>query len=88
MEMLYLFFTFLIGIVFVVGGTEGYIYGLGTLGKVFSFQRILSFVGGFLFIIPNMYTKIIGLFTIGLLFFTVYFNREKEKPVINATQIS
>ena len=60
-EMLYLFITFLIGIVFVVGGTEGYVYKLGILGKEFySPFRLMSLLGGLLVIIPNPYLKIIG----------------------------
>jgi TRAP-type uncharacterized transport system fused permease subunit len=60
-ETMVLFITFMIGIVFIVGGTEGYIYGLGRLGKILSPLRIGSFMAGLLFIIPDNRTTLIGI---------------------------
>ncbi len=84
-ETVYLVLTFLIGIVFVVGGTEGYVHGLGKLGKIFSPLRIASLIGGLLIIAPNTYAKIIGAIIIALLIFTVYLKRKSQKSSLNST---
>ena len=60
-ETLYLIFGFLIGIVFIVGGTEGYIYGLGMLGKGFSLLRVVSIAAGVLLVVPSRISNLIGL---------------------------
>ncbi len=84
-ETIYLFFTFLIGIVFVVGGTEGYVYGLGRLGDVFySFKRLVSLTGGLLIIVPNMYTKMAGAVILAVLIGVVYFKGKSQKLPINS----
>ncbi len=84
-ETIYLFFTFLIGIVFVVGGTEGYVCRLGNLGDVFySPKRIFSFIGGLLIIVPNMYAKIIGAIIITALVAIVLFNAKPNNIQTNS----
>jgi TRAP-type uncharacterized transport system fused permease subunit len=60
-ETLYLIFGFLIGIVFIVGGTEGYIYGLGMLGEGFSTLRVVSIAAGVLLVVPSRISNLIGL---------------------------
>jgi len=60
-ETVYLFVGFLFGIVFIVGGTEGYIYGLGKLGSIFSPLRMVSFTAGALLVIPTLLCNLIGL---------------------------
>ena len=60
-ETVYLFIGFLFGIVFIVGGTEGYIYGLGRLGSILSPLRMVSFTAGALLVIPILLCNLIGL---------------------------
>jgi TRAP-type uncharacterized transport system fused permease subunit len=52
--------TFLVGIAFVVGMTEGYMLGLGLLGKIYSPKRMLALISGLLLIFPNVFTEIGG----------------------------
>jgi|APSaa5957512622_1039677.scaffolds.fasta_scaffold39794_3 TRAP-type uncharacterized transport system fused permease subunit len=85
-ETAYLFFTFLIGIFFVVGGTEGFMHGLGDLGnRFFSLKRLLSFSIGILLIIPNTYSKILGVILAVFLVSLVFLNKKLEKPSANLT---
>jgi TRAP transporter 4TM/12TM fusion protein len=60
-QTVYLFVGFLLGIVFIVGGTEGYIIGLGRLGGFFSPFRLVSYAAGVMLIIPNRSTDLAGL---------------------------
>jgi len=84
-ETIYLFLTFLIGIVFVVGGTEGYVYGLGTLGNVFySLKRVASLIGGLLIIAPNIYAKMAGAIVIIVLISMVYFKGKSSRLSITS----
>jgi len=77
-ETIYLFVTFMIGIVFVVGGTEGYIHGLGSMGrKFFSPRRVASFIAGLLVIFPNIYTKMIGAVIVTILVLMVFLKKNQ-----------
>lgn len=84
-ETSYLFVTFLIGIVFVVGGTEGYIRGLGSIGeRFFSFPRIVSVIGGLLMIFPNKYCNMISVVVILFLVILVHSRKRAEMRVETA----
>jgi len=53
-------FTFLVGIVFIVGMIEGYIMGLGLLGGIYRPKRLIALITGILLIIPSTYTAVGG----------------------------
>lgn len=67
-ESLYLFVLALLGIVFISAGMEGYLW---MYGKLKFWARPILVVGGFLIVLPETYTTIVGaaiiLFTIGVL---------------------
>jgi len=67
--------TFLVGIAFVVGMTEGYIAGLGLLGRIYNPRRLLALAAGILLIFPNVYTELGGAILGLLLFLPSIINR-------------
>jgi len=68
LQTFYYLIFFIIGIVFVIGCTEGFIIGLGRLNKI---ERVVALIAGILLISPYLYLKIAGII-IGLLLIIYY----------------
>jgi TRAP transporter 4TM/12TM fusion protein len=68
-ECLYTFVLALIGVAIIAVGMEGYCWGAG---KILWLPRILLVVGGFLIVLPEVYTDIIGAIISAVAFAAVF----------------
>jgi TRAP transporter 4TM/12TM fusion protein len=66
-----LIISFIAGILFFIGGTEGHILGVGNLMEKNKIWRIMSLITGILLFIPNLYTEIFGVIFAVILIFVI-----------------
>jgi TRAP transporter 4TM/12TM fusion protein len=83
LQIIQIIITFIIGIIFLVSGTENHLWGLGSLAKK-KWLRLLCLATGSLFLIATTLTDLIGLFFGLFVFLIVCWFRKRDR--INASR--